>query len=101
MNTRIDEVAAGIYKIGTYSSTSGIVFSQYLIDADEPLLFHCGQRSLFADVSAAVTRVMPLEKLRWISYSHVEADECGPSMIGSPLRRGRRRCRAAWVVRSG
>lgn len=77
MNTRIDEVAAGIYRIATFASTSGITFNQYLIDADEPLLFHCGQRSLFADVSAAVARVVSLNKLRWISFSHVEADECG------------------------
>lgn len=77
MTTRIDEVAERVYRIGSYSSGSGITFNQYLIDADEPLLFHCGQRSLFADVSSAVARVVSLKKLRWISFSHVEADECG------------------------
>ena len=28
-------------------------------------------------MSAAINRVVPLEKLRWISFGHVEADECG------------------------
>ena len=51
--------------------------NQILIDADEPLLFHLGQRALFADVSAAVARVVPLDRLRWLGFGHVEADENG------------------------
>lgn len=45
--------------------------------ADEPFLFHCGQRQLFPLVSQAIARIIPLEELRWISFGHVEADECG------------------------
>src|SRR6185369_4896801 len=52
-------------------------FNQFLIDADEPLLFHYGQRSLFPLISEAVKRVIPLEKLRWTTCSHVESDEAG------------------------
>ena len=55
----------------------GITFNQFLLQADEPLLFHCGQRWLFDDVSHAAARVMKLERLRWITFGHVEADECG------------------------
>src|SRR3546814_3385373 len=34
-------------------------------------------RSLFPLVSAAVASVLPLGRLRWISFGHIEADECG------------------------
>jgi hypothetical protein len=81
METQVDEIAAGIYRLATFvpgvGGPAGMTFNQFLVEADEPLLFHCGQRSVFASVSAAVRRVLPLERLRWISYSHAEADECG------------------------
>jgi flavorubredoxin len=48
-----------------------------LIKAEEPLLFHTGPRALFPLVSEAVSRVVPIERLRWITFGHVEADECG------------------------
>ncbi len=56
---------------------TGFTFNQFLIDADEPLLFHYGQRALFPLVSDAVKRVIPLDRLRWTTCSHVEADESG------------------------
>src|SRR5262249_26890129 len=59
------------------AGSTGLTFNQFLIVADEPLLFHCGQRTLFPLVSAAVGRIMPLERLRWVTFSHAEADECG------------------------
>jgi len=81
MTTGIDEVAPGIYRLADFipavNRPAGLTFCEFLIDADEPMLFHCGHRARFADLAEAVTRVMPLEKLRWVSYSHVEADESG------------------------
>ena len=81
MTTRVDEIAEGIYRISTYvaevAPPAGFVFNQYLVLADEPLLFHTGHRRLFPAVREAVVRVMPVERLRWISFGHVEADECG------------------------
>src|SRR5437879_10740564 len=78
METRGDEIAARVYRLSTYvSSGPGLTFNQFLVDADEPLLFACGQRSLFASVSAAAARVVSLDRLRWITFSHVESDECG------------------------
>jgi flavorubredoxin len=56
---------------------AGFTFNQFLVMADQPLLFHCGMRGLFPLVSAAVAKIMPIERLRWISFGHVEADECG------------------------
>jgi flavorubredoxin len=77
METRVDEVADRIYRLSTYVPVPGLPFNQYLVDADEPLLFACGQRSLFASVSQATGRVIDLRRLRWITFSHVELDECG------------------------
>lgn len=75
--THVDEVGDGVYRLSTFLEAAGMVFNQYLLDADEPLLFHTGQRALFPDVSAAVASVLPLERLRWIAFGHLESDECG------------------------
>jgi flavorubredoxin len=78
--TTTHEIAEGVYRLSTCIpdvAPGGFTFNQYLIDAEEPLLFHCGPRSLFPQVSDAVARVLPLERLRWITFGHVEADECG------------------------
>ena len=77
--TNIAEVADGIYRINTPLDIPGGAFSfnQYLVVDDEPLLFHTGGRGLFPLVREAMSRVMPVERLRWISFSHVESDECG------------------------
>jgi flavorubredoxin len=77
MNTTTNEVADGIYRISTFVPDAGLSFNQILVDAEEPLLFHLGMRALFPAVTEAVQRVMPLERLRWLSFGHVEADECG------------------------
>jgi flavorubredoxin len=81
METRIDEIAERIYRLSTYvpaiAAPAGFTFNQFLIDAEEPLLFHCGPRAMFPLVSAAAAKIVPLAKLRWISFGHVEADECG------------------------
>jgi flavorubredoxin len=80
MQTRVDEIAERIYRLSTFLPAvgpRGLAFNQFLIDADEPLLFHCGQRALFPAVSAAVARVTDVRRLRWIAFSHIEADECG------------------------
>ncbi len=79
MDTRIDEVADRIYRFSTYvpRGNTGITFNQFLIDAEQPLLFHCGQRFLFDGMVQAMRSVMDPAKLRWIGFSHGEADESG------------------------
>ena len=80
MQPVIDEIADGIYRIATFIpevSPEGFTFNQFLIAADEPLLFHTGMRGLFPLVAEAVATVVPVESLRWITFGHVEADECG------------------------
>ncbi|MGH9024525.1 MAG: MBL fold metallo-hydrolase [Acidimicrobiia bacterium] len=77
METKTDEIADGVYRFSTYFPEPSFMFNQFLVDADEPLLFHCGMRQMFPLVSDAAARVMPLERIRWITFGHLEADECG------------------------
>lgn len=77
MNTVVTEIADQIYQLSTYVEPADLRFNQYLVVADEPLLFHCGQRQLFPTVRAALGKVIAVEKLRWVSYGHFEADESG------------------------
>jgi flavorubredoxin len=81
-NTSICEIADGIYRISTPVPPNpalppGFTFNQFLIADDEPLLFHTGLRKLFPLVREAIEAVMPIDKLRHVAFSHVEADECG------------------------
>lgn len=77
---QVDEIAPGIFRISTWVpniTEHGFTFNQFLLTGDEPFLFHTGMRHLFPSVSDAINRVLPLERLRWISFGHLEADECG------------------------
>ena len=81
MQTRISEISDGLYRFSTLvpeiAPPAGFTFNQFLLMADEPLLFHCGHLGMFDSIRGALEQVMPVEKLRWISFSHYEADECG------------------------
>jgi len=77
LETNVTEIADRIYRLSTYVAPANLTFNQFLIDSGEPLLFHTGMRSLFPLVSEALGRLIPLARLRWISFGHVEADECG------------------------
>jgi flavorubredoxin len=80
MNTDVDEIAPGIFRLSTWVpdiTEQGFTFNQFLLMAEEPFLFHCGMRQLFPLVSQAIGRIVPLQRLRWISFAHLEADECG------------------------
>jgi flavorubredoxin len=78
--TNVHEIADGIYRINTpvtLPDGGGFSFNQYLIADHEPLLFHTGLRRHFPRVREAVASILPPEQLRYIAFSHVEADECG------------------------
>ncbi len=80
MTTTVDEIAPRIYRLSTFVpeiGPTGFTFNQFLLDDDEPLLFHTGHRSMFPSVREAIARVKPVEQLRWIAFGHVESDECG------------------------
>ncbi|HTI80995.1 MAG TPA: MBL fold metallo-hydrolase [Acetobacteraceae bacterium] len=81
METRIAEIAPRIYRLSTFvpqiAPPAGFTFNQFLVLGDEPLLFHTGLRRMFPAVQAALSRIIPSERLRWICFGHYEADECG------------------------
>lgn len=78
--TNVHEIASGIYRINTpiqLPDGLGFNFNQYLIDDEAPLLFHTGPRRMFPMVQEAVGRLIPIDRLRYVGFSHFEADECG------------------------
>jgi len=75
--TMITEVAPDLFRIATFVEPFNLQFSQFLVRDEEPLLFHTGPRALFAVVREAVASLIDLQSLRWIGFSHFEADECG------------------------
>lgn len=79
--TNVHEIADGIFRINTPvaipGTTEAFNFNQYLVRDELPLLFHTGPRQLFPVVSEAVGRVLPLDTLRYVAWSHHEADESG------------------------
>lgn len=80
MTTKVDEIAPDIYRLSTLVpdiGTDGFTFNQFLVVDEEPLLFHTGHRSMFPSVRDAIEQVIPLERLRWVTFGHVESDECG------------------------
>lgn len=77
MTARIDEIAADVYRISSLDRDAGLQFSQFLVRDDEPLLYHAGQNALFPDILEAVSSLIDVRTLRWIGFSHFEADECG------------------------
>jgi flavorubredoxin len=81
METKISEITDGIYRLSTFvpdiAPPAGFTFNQFLVLGDEPLLFHTGLRKMFPLTHAAVGRLIPPERLRWIGFGHFEADECG------------------------
>jgi flavorubredoxin len=81
METRIAEIADGIFRLSTFvpdiAPPAGFTFNQVLVLGDEPLLFHTGLRKMFGLTRDGLSRIIPPERLRWIAFGHFEADECG------------------------
>jgi flavorubredoxin len=78
--TQISEIADGIYRLSTFVpeiGPTGFTFNQFLVQAAEPLLFHTGHRSMFDSIAETISSVVPVEQLRWITFGHIESDECG------------------------
>jgi flavorubredoxin len=76
----IDPIAPDTYRVNVKlpdALPGGFSFNQYLVVDEMPLLFHTGPRKLFPVIRAQIEKVMPLSRLRYIAFSHVEADECG------------------------
>lgn len=80
-STRVDEIANGIYRISTSVPPKvipgGFTFNQFLIVDDFPLLYHTGPHKMFIPTREAIASVIPVASLRYVCFSHFEADECG------------------------
>ena len=76
-HAKITEIAPDVYHICVFYPEINLQFNHFLIKDDEPLLFHTGLRRMWPQVHEAVSKIIDLAKLRWISWSHFEADECG------------------------
>jgi flavorubredoxin len=75
--TQITEIAPDIYRISTFIPEGNLQFNQFLVRDEQPLLFHTGMKGLFPVVRDAVATLIDPSTIRWISFSHFEADECG------------------------
>ena len=81
METKINEISDGIYRLSTFvpeiAPPAGLTFNQFLVLGDDPLLFHAGHRHMFPLIRSTLSGLIPPERLRWITFGHYEADECG------------------------
>ncbi len=75
--TTITEIAPDCFRISTFDPQGGLQFNQFLVRDDAPLLFHTGQKQLFPVVRDAVASLIDPTTVRYIGFSHFEADECG------------------------
>ena len=81
MQTRVTEIANDIFRLSTFvpdiGPPDGFVFNQFLVRGDDALLFHTGPRRMFPLGNEAVAKLIAPARLRWITFGHYEADECG------------------------
>src|SRR5438105_1859687 len=77
VETRIDHIAGGIYRIATMTEAYGITFNQFLIDDERPMLVHTGEHGSFDNVRRAIREVLDPKRLAYIALLHWEGDECG------------------------
>lgn len=75
--TSVSEIAPDLYRLSTYVPEANLQFNQFLLCDEQPVLLHTGMRGLFPSVKEAVARLIDPTTLRWIAFSHFEADECG------------------------
>ncbi|NUQ66397.1 MAG: MBL fold metallo-hydrolase [Pirellulales bacterium] len=73
----ITEIAPDVYRFSIYVAEINLQFNQFLVKDDEPLLVHTGTRGMFPLLFEAVGKILEPTRIRWIGFSHFEADECG------------------------
>jgi len=75
--SQITEIAPDFFKISTFVPEFNIQFNQFLVMDEEPLLYHTGMKGLLSTVKEVVAKLIDPTSIRWIGFSHFEADECG------------------------
>ncbi|MFO7715116.1 hypothetical protein, partial [Desulfosarcina sp.] len=74
---QITEIGPDIFRISTFIPVANIQFNQFLVRDEEPLLYHTGMRGLLQQVKDSIGELIDPATIRWIGFSHFEADECG------------------------
>jgi flavorubredoxin len=75
--TQVTEIGPDIFKISTFIPETDIQFQQFLVRDEEPLLYHTGMKGIFQIVKDSIAKLIDPKTIRWIGFSHFEADECG------------------------
>ena len=73
----VSEIAPDLFRISIFVPDFNLQFNQFVVRDQEPLLFHTAPRAMFQQVRAAVATILDPATIRWIGFSHFEADECG------------------------
>jgi len=73
----VTEIGPDLYRISIYVPQFDLQFNHFVVDDDEPILYHAGLRGMFPLLREAVATILDPAGLRWISFSHFESDECG------------------------
>lgn len=73
----VSEIGPDLYRLSIYVPEFDLQFNHFLVDDDEPLLYHAGLKGMFAPLREAIATVIDPSRLRWIGFSHFESDECG------------------------
>jgi flavorubredoxin len=77
METRIDHITGGIYRISTMAEPFGITFNQFLIDDERPALIHTGEYGFYEPIRDAISEVLDPQRLAYVALLHWEGDENG------------------------
>src|SRR5206468_1815522 len=77
METRIDHLIGGIYRISTWVPEYRITFNQFLIDDERPALIHTGEYGFYENIRAVISKVLDPTRLAYIALLHWEGDENG------------------------
>jgi flavorubredoxin len=77
VETRIDHIAGGIYRISTWAEPYGITFNQFLIDDERPALIHTGEYDAYEGIRKAIAQVLDPSRLAYVALLHWEGDENG------------------------
>src|SRR2546430_17106903 len=96
MEARVDEIAPQIFRIAVWTGKAPITFNQFVIRDEHPALIHTGHAALFDTERTQVERLLDPRTLRYISFSHFEADECGGPKHPPPPRPQAPGCRGSF-----
>jgi flavorubredoxin len=77
VDTRIDHITGGIYRISSWADPYGITFNQFLIDDELPALIHTGEHGAYDGIRSAISEVLDPARLAYIALLHWEGDENG------------------------